>query len=390
LSLAIVIACLATIGGSPLFAIILAVIVLRIRYGSQQNGLVWVLAIAAEKKLPLAAAVEEYGAECRGGYQRRVLQFADRLLSGQSLPAAIEADRQSWFSRALRRYWIFTDYVNPTIPLLPAPARVAASVGWETGTLGPALREIALARTLNRPDWHAALGRLMLLMLPLVILQHVGGFVLFFIAPKFKRIFYDFGVELPPITKIVYQVGDEIIEGNALPIVLLFELIIGVFLLASLRSAWSFWTHFPVDRLLRGLDRAVILRSLAVSVDGGQTLTVGLRALASCYPKNWVRRRLARAIEGTELGSPWAQCLGSHRLIRRADVTLLESAQRAGNLGWALRELAARAERRLAYALQLFVHVLYPVIFLGVAGLIFLFVVGYFSPLLKLIRELSG
>jgi type II secretory pathway component PulF len=61
-----------------------------------------------------------------------------------------------------------------------------------------------------------------------------------------------------------------------------------------------------------------------------------------------------------------------------------------GNLTWALRELADRGERRLAYGLQLFVQVLFPIVLLGVAAVVFLFAVGYFMPLVKLISELSG
>jgi type II secretory pathway component PulF len=385
----VVVGCLATVGFFPLFLLLSVLLVVRIRHTSQQSGLVWVLAIAAEKKLPLGVAVQEYAAECRGRFQRCVMQFADRLNSGQSLPAAIEADNPYWLRSVFRPYAGFAESINITIPLLPAPARVAARVGWETGRLGPSLREIATSRSGDRPDWFAALGRLLLLIIPLIILQDICGFVLFFIAPKFRRIFMDFQVEFPPVTKFVNQVSDRIVSSGALPIIFFIELIIGLFLLASLRSAWSFWPTFPVDRFLRGLDRAVILRALAICTDGGQSLMVGLRALADCYPKMWVRIRLERAIERTGLGAGWADSLRSQRLIRRADAALLESAERAGNLSWALREIATRAERRLAYALQTFAQLLYPIILLGIAAVIFVFAFGYFSPLVKLIGELT-
>ena len=145
-----------------------------------------------------------------------------------------------------------------------------------------------------------------------------------------------------------------------------------------------------MDRLIRAPDRAVLLRALAVCVEGGHTLSAGLRSLASCYPKLWVRERLEVVLENIAQGTSWEECLRSHGLIRRTDAAVLESAQRAGNLAWALREMADRGERKLAYLLQIFTQVLFPFVVLCVGGVVFLFAAAYFLPLIKLISELTG
>ena len=362
------VACVATIGGIPLFVLALVAVVLGMRRSAQRDGLVWVLAIAAQKKLSLAPAVEEYADQCRGTYQPRVLQLAERLSGGMSLPDALDADPR----------------------LVPPPVRVAARVGLDSGVLGESLRDAAVA-SLHRPAWHAALGRLLLLLLPLLVLQAVGGFILYFIAPKFSRIFADFGLQLPEITKLVYSIGQDFLDPLALLVTLVIELAIGFCLLAAFRGGgWWIGGYLPLDRLFRGLDRSVVLRALAVSVDAGRPLVAGLESLAACYPKMWVRSRLEGVLHQISLGFAWSDSLHGQGIIRRTDAALLDSAQRVGNLAWAMRELADRSERRLGYLLQLFTQLLFPVVLVGVGAVFFLFAVGYFSPLVKLITEMSG
>lgn len=361
-------ACTATSSPFPLFVLVLVCVVAGMRRSSDEAGLIWVMAIAAQKQLPLAPAVEEYAEQCRGRYRRRVLELADRLSEGHSLPIALEADSR----------------------LVAPPVRVAARVGWESGVLGQSLRELAAARSLRRPAWHALLGRLTLLILPLIVLQAVTGFVMYFIAPKFKRIFADFGVGLPTITQFVYDIGDETMTGVAVPTVIVFELVCLVYALGAFVSDGRWWVPFPLDRVLRPLDRAVILRALAVCVEAGRTLSAGLVSLAHCYPKLWVRARMEQVIERAEQGTSWVECLREQGFIRHTDAAVLESAQRAGNLVWALREMADRGERQLAYVLAICVQVLFPIVVIGVGAVVFLFAVAYFSPLAKLIMELSG
>ncbi|MBI3466106.1 MAG: type II secretion system F family protein, partial [Planctomycetes bacterium] len=212
-------ACVATFGGFPLLVLILVWIVVGMRRSSQQDGLIWVLAIAAQKKLPLAPAVEEYGEQCRGRYRRRVLELADRLSAGESLPDALDADPR----------------------LVPPAARVAARVGWESGVLGRSLRDMVVASSLRRPAWLAVAGRLGGLIAPLLVLQAVGGFVLYFIPPKCKKVFGDFGIELPAVTSLVNDIGDRAVESLALPIMLLVQLAIALYALLAFRGGGRLW-----------------------------------------------------------------------------------------------------------------------------------------------------
>ena len=107
---------------------------------------------------------------------------------------------------------------------------------------------------------------------------------------------------------------------------------------------------------------ATILDGLAVAAAQGRPLTSqGTVWLAESYPKWAVRRRLragrrrnlSRAAIGRRAFST-AGCSG------RAELAMLQAAQRVGNLPWALREMADSSRRRLAYRVQALAQLLFP------------------------------
>jgi len=76
-------------------------------------------------------------------------------------------------------------------------------------------------------------------------------------------------------------------------------------------------------------------------------------------------------------------------LIKRAELAVLKSAQRVGNLPWALREMAASSRRRLAYRLQGVAQVLFVLVIVSFGLMIGTFYISYFLPLIRLIQSLT-
>ena len=104
---------------------------------------------------------------------------------------------------------------------------------------------------------------------------------------------------------------------------------------------------------------ALVLRALALVVDGGKPIALGLSALSRHYPTRWVRRRLVRASSDVQGGADWIESLSRHRLIRAADADALSSAAETESLPLALIELAEAAERRLVVRFQVDVQALF-------------------------------
>jgi protein transport protein HofC len=339
------------------------------RRSSQQDGLIEIMAIAAEQGMALAPALDAFSEECRGPFRRRVRAAAQALEDGSGLLEVLDR-----------------------IPgILPAAVEVFARIGWESGNLAGALRESASNRRALRPAWVALTWRVEYLVYLLALIQIIVGFLMFYILPKLVAIFRDFRLPLPSITLYLTELRFLLIDENQYLLYMLVAM--EVVILIWLPFALGRWTDrgFPfLDRVLIRGHSAPVLRGLAWVVEGGRPLIWGVRALGVWYPARPVRQRLQRVAQDLEHGVDWTESLRAHRLIRSADAAVLDSARRAGNVAWAMRATAEANERRLAYRLQVLVQTLYvPLLFL-VGAVVALIGVAFYLPLTQIIERLAG
>lgn len=355
------------VGGVGL-AVAAAVILAR-RNASRQESLLWAMAIASERSMPLSPAVLAFADQFGASFRWRVELLASLLDEGKSLPEACE-QVPGLFSRE---------------------ALVMIRAGWATGTLPAALKQAATLRATSGKVLGGVASRLAYLLSVLLAMQVVTMFIIYFIAPKLQAIFYDFGIELPRMTTLTIQAS----SWASGPIgLLLVPLVLGelLALLLLLFGAFDFfqWEVPLIDGLFRRRHSALLLRSLALTIEGQRPIGKALDALSEEYPSAWARKRLRKAAFKVSKGGDWALALYEQGLIRRSDAALLLSAQRVGNLPWALREAAAATERRLGHRLRVLSEVLFPVAIVLMGLLVFVFAVAYFYPLVILIERLAG
>jgi type II secretory pathway component PulF len=342
------------------------VIVARGR-ATRQDSLLSVLAIAAERGMPLAPAVLAFADQYRGTAHRRIMDLAARINWGTALPEALERSRK----------------------LVSRDAILLAWVGEAAGRLPRALRMAATSRSNQLPIWTAISARLSYILGLLIVMQTISSFILYFIVPKFEAIFKDFGVSLPQVTILVVDVSHWFVKYAFITAFIpLIEIALLVFLPLSFLS-WSNYTIPLFDRFLGRRHTALMLRSLALTVEGGKPIVQGLGALTQHYPTEWVRRRLLAVEKEVGQGADWIESLRNYRLIRPADADVLASAAQVGNLDWALLELAETAERRLATRFQLVVQTLFPLVVVMLGMAVFIMAMAYFLPLVALITELT-
>jgi type II secretory pathway component PulF len=356
-------------GAVMLFAMALgAGLMLARRRNSQQDSLLWTLAIATERGMPLGSTVAAFAEQYRGRYRYRVLNLAAQLDWGASLPEALER-----VPRVVSR-----------------DALLMAHVGQRTNRLPEALRMAASSRASQLPIWTAIASRFAYVLALLLAIQSITGFLLYFITPKFEAIFKDFGLGLPTVTVAVINMSHALVKYGFLTVwAFPVELILLIFLPFSFLG----WVNYDVplfDRLLRRRHFALIARAISLSVDAGQPIESGLTTLASFYPTWWVRRKLIKVEEAVHRGVSWIDALLRQGLIQPSDAEVLTAATKVGNLGWVLRELSESSERRLAYRFQAVVQTLFPFVVVCIGVFIFLLLVAFFSPLVQLIGRLSG
>ncbi len=340
---------------------------LRARRASQRAALLWLLAVSTERSIPLVPAIEAFAVEQGGLFAARARRLAAWLASGNSLPDALE--------------------LCPG--LLPVYALPMIRVGSRAGALAAALRQAATVHDQNAPLLMSLVGKISYLVLLPILGCPVLIFVILWIVPKFVMIFQDFGLRLPPITVCFIRASDAVINCWYLfvPLMLLLLLLLGYTLLRYFGVVQ--WDMPPVNRLTRRLDSARILDGLAVVARQQRPLSEGIAAMAVSYPKWAIRQRLRLATFDIEAGGDWADSLVGHGLIQRADHAVLQAAQRAGNLPWAMQEMADSARRRFFYRLQGIIQTAFPFAVVGFGAIMMFIVVALFLPLVSLIQKLT-
>jgi type II secretory pathway component PulF len=328
----------------------------------QKRNFLAVLTLAAKRQLPLAPLAMAFAQEQEGGFALRSREMARNLERGMPLADAIT----------------LSSGVMP--PEAPLAAHLAAASGDLPDSLSAATRNRVFDRTLLRP----------VVLRSLYVFPAMVLFVLYMkikIEPSLVRIFSDFDIELPWLTR-------RVIGGNSGGVIIGFVLVLVALTLIALLGwlQWIGWLkpRLPIlKRTSNWVEMAVVLRVLALAARLQRPLPGMLHVLSNLHPKVSVRDRLRLVVWQTNNGVPWQDSLRQQKLLSKADAAMLAAAQRNGNLSWALTEMAESFERRASHRLQAIAQIILPLLMLPLGLVIMALAIAYFAPLPLLIESLS-
>lgn len=336
---------------------------------SEHRGLIWALAAGAQRGVPLSESARAFSDETLSDTGARAMALAEALERGQSLTESVRQAR-------LR---------------MGTAMKVAVRVGERVGALGPAMRQQFVDSQAIESALRDAIGRLLYLATVILAMLMICIFMMLKIIPVFQRMFEEFGVKLPAMTMLVIHVSRWFADLGWIFVVLFVLLPAPLLALAGLMF-YVGWVprNLPlIWRLFRRYDGALMMRAMALTIRRQIPLVAAMELVAAQYPITIVGRRLHQVAAAAAGGAEWTEALRGEALIDAADAAVLKSAERVGNLDWALEEMADRALRRETYRVQVVLQVLFPLALFAVAAMVFLFVVGLFMPLVKLIDSMA-
>jgi type II secretory pathway component PulF len=215
-------------------------------------------------------------------------------------------------------------------------------------------------------------------------------FLMIKIVPEMEQIFDEFDTRLPMITELAVGVSYMFTRYLGVPIVIALV----VLLLGLSIAAVCYLADVPMLRpwgelVFRGRTTAHVLRILAVATRERQSLARALIWLAHVYPSATIRRRLSGAASAVNSGIDWRDALADAEIVTPSEQGLLKAAERAGNLPWALQQIAKRRERRAVYRWATVLQIAYPAAILLLGGFVAFYVIALFVPIVQLIQSLA-
>lgn len=350
-----------------LFVMVVAAMIVYQYRDAERRQLLWMFAIAAQRGLPLATAARAFSLGRIDEIGRRTDRLANLLESGTPFPLALKKSR------------------NP----LPTDATVAVEIGFALDNLDVTLSDAA--NTGNRIsqlrqtifDKLAYFFVLTLALFSLVLFMNIR------IIPTYRQIMEDFEVSLPSTTRFAFDLFQWFTVLSPLAGVFAVFLGMGVLYGVMRYMGWPLPNLPVVGSLIGRIDTPILLRSFAYTMKSNRSILDAILVLEKVFPSRWMRRRLSAAAVQLQKGADWCESIRNHRIISSADFALLRSAQRAGNLEWALTELAEMKLRRIEYRTTLFSRVLSPVLVLLFAAMIGCLAVGVFAGLSNMILGIA-
>ena len=337
----------------------------------RQSSLLMVLATGIGEASTLLNGLKALAAESGAPWCNRVQHLAVLLEQGQTLSESLST-------------------VNG---LLPEPTLIAIRVAEQTGTLRQVLADEA-QRLMSQPATNPARATLPSTILWVVaiavIAKSIVLFIMMFIIPKFKKIFEDFGTELPAMTNSLIAVSDWVLGYWYLGLLPFFTMV--VVTLVYFFRGWIQYTSNGRVLFVEHFPRywtPLILRLLSITVAAEESIGNGLHAILSEIRPG----RAATALSGVRMqvngGTDCLEALRKEGFLADREVTFLQSARRSHHLDWGMIHLSRTVLRRREIWSQRLASLIQPIIVLTVGCIVGFIIVALFLPLVKLLNDLS-
>lgn len=335
------------------------------RRQSERQAFYWLLGTAIDRGISLPAAMHAYGNEHNHALSKRVRRFAQQLELGRPLDVAISVAR---------------------VPI-PTDARVAARTAYVTSDTTPVAKSTRNSESIA-VTLHQAASKLLYAVVLTLFTTFGVAFLWIRILPAYVKILHDFNLSLPATTAFLAAFSNWVRDNGLLfalgPLVVIAA---GYFVLRN--SGIKLTELWGVRSITRPRDTSVVLQSLANAVRYHTPITTMIDSLAQQYPKPYIQMRLSDVARRTRAGMNWCDSLCVNGFLSESESSLLKAAERVGNLGWALNDMADRLVRQFIARINHILSVGLPVLLFVFGAIILTIALAILEPLVNIISDLT-
>jgi general secretion pathway protein F len=315
--------------------------------------------------LPLVEAIETLAEKERRAEFRTVLgQIAGALREGRPFSAVLGEFPQAFPA------------------LFVATVRAAE----RTSDLAPALgRYVAYAHQLE-----AIRKRVVNASIYPLLLLGVGGmvalFLLFYVVPRFGRIYEERGADLPLFSRVLLSWGQAVDAHGLIVLAVLAGLAVsGVYFFraAKTRILDALWRLPAIGERMKVYQLARFYRTIGMLLRGGMPLVAALDMGADLlHPL--LRSRLAAASQAISEGRPVAHSMEASGLTTPVALRMLAVGEKSSNMGEMMEQVAVFHDEELARWVDWFTRLFEPLLMAAIGLVIGVIVILMYMPIFEL------
>lgn len=221
----------------------------------------------------------------------------------------------------------------------------------------------------------------------------VTAFLLFYVVPKFSRIYEEMGSDLPFLTRLLVNWG-QLLETHAVATLAGLALLIGGTAFALSRPGlrgWigpRLWTLPAIGNRMRVYQLARFYRTLGMLLKSGIPLPTALD-MSSGLLSPFLRDGMERAAREIREGQPVSRSFHKHGLTTRVAMRLLSVGENSGRMPYMVERIALFYEDELARWVDWFTRLFEPAMMVVIGALIGLIVVLLYLPIFELAENMK-
>lgn len=232
---------------------------------------------------------------------------------------------------------------------------------------------------------------------PVAVITVAGlivGFIMYWIIPKFKKIFLDFGTELPGITLLLMAISDFVVSYFYLFPAIPFALFVFVKIVRKNKKGAFIvdWISLRIPLLGKIISKSITARTcrtLGTLIASGVPILEAI-VIARDTAGNMVFQRAFDSIYAAiREGETMAVPLREARIVDDIVVNMVDVGEETGALDNMLYKVADVYDEEVAVLVDALVSLLEPLMVIVLGLIVGFIVIALFMPLIKLLNDLS-
>ena len=222
----------------------------------------------------------------------------------------------------------------------------------------------------------------------------IVGFIMYYIIPKFKKIFDDFGTELPGMTVALINISDVVVNywylGPALPFAL--WLMIKIIKKNKTGAYVVDWISLRIPLLGMIFKKSIVARTcrtLGTLIASGVPILEALSITRDTAGNTVFYKAYEHIIAAIREGETMAVPLRETRTVDEMVVNMVDVGEETGALDNMLYKVADVYDEEVGVLVEGLVNLLEPLMVVILGLIVGFIVIALFMPLIKLLNDLS-